>query len=71
MFLNLLIIGLCFSYAQKKVEKIELNGDTYTVTKAFPKEILGKYLYEKKRRSYCRTVREWRRCFSTSYDRSY
>lgn len=48
IFLNLLIIGLCFSYAQKKVEKIELNGDTYTVTKTFPKEILGKYLYEKK-----------------------
>lgn len=48
IILHFLMIGIFFSHAQKKVEKIELNGDTYTVSKVFPKEILGKYLYEKK-----------------------
>jgi len=48
IILHFLMIGIFFSHAQKKVEKIELNGDTYTVSKVFPKEILGKYFYEKK-----------------------
>lgn len=37
-----------FTYAQTKVESIEVMGDTYTVCKDFPKEIIGKYLYEGK-----------------------
>ena len=36
------------SNAQSEVEKIDLMGKVYTVTKNFPKEILGKYLYEGK-----------------------
>lgn len=36
------------SFAQTAVETIEVMGKTYTVTKNFPKEILGKYLYEGK-----------------------
>lgn len=35
--------------AQNKVERIELKGEVFTVTTEFPKEILGRYLYEGKR----------------------
>ncbi len=33
-------------HAQNKVEKITVMGTTYTVTKAFPEEIMGDYTYE-------------------------
>ena len=36
------------SSAQWEVEKIDLMGKTYTVTKNFPQEILGLYKYEGK-----------------------
>ncbi len=36
------------SDAQSEVEKIELMGKTYTVSKNFPQEILGLYKYEGK-----------------------
>ena len=48
---TMLVLGFLF-YANftnaQNVEKIELKGTTYTVTQDFPKEILGRYLYEKK-----------------------
>ena len=34
------------SNAQSNVEKIDLKGKTYTVSKNFPREILGLYKYE-------------------------
>ncbi|MCC9167990.1 hypothetical protein [Pontibacter harenae] len=37
-----------FTQAQTKVESIEVMGNTYTVSKEFPQEIIGKYLYEGK-----------------------
>jgi hypothetical protein len=33
-------------HAQNKVEKLTVMGNTYTVTKVFPKEIMGEYTYE-------------------------
>ncbi|SDA97229.1 hypothetical protein SAMN03080617_04345 [Algoriphagus alkaliphilus] len=50
-YLGLLIVFFCtiqFSNGQTAVEKIDLMGKIYTVTKDFPTEILGKYLYEGK-----------------------
>lgn len=40
------IICIAISNAQNKVETLELMGKKYTVTKVFPTEILGEYLYE-------------------------
>ena len=42
-----IFLGFGIANAQTKLEKIELRGKTYTVSKEFPSEILGKYLYDK------------------------
>ena len=43
-----LFVTIYASIAQSEVEKIELMGKTYTVSKNFPQEILGLYKYEGK-----------------------
>jgi hypothetical protein len=49
LILFFLLFGVTqVSQAQSEIEKIDLMGTTYTVTKNFPQEILGTYLYEKK-----------------------
>lgn len=37
-----IFLGFGMANAQTKLEKIELRGKTYTVSKEFPSEILGK-----------------------------
>lgn len=45
--LSFLFVGLQLQ-AQNKVEKLTVMGNTYTVTKVFPEEIIGEYTYEGK-----------------------
>ncbi len=44
---SLLFVSLQLQ-AQNKVEKLTVMGNTYTVTKVFPEEIIGEYTYEGK-----------------------
>jgi hypothetical protein len=48
IFILILLASMHFSFAQTMVETIELKGRKYTVSKQFPPEITGKYLYEGK-----------------------
>lgn len=48
LFITFIITLGSLLYAQAQIESIDLAGKKYTVTKTFPSEIIGKYLYEGK-----------------------